>query len=70
MFLARITCPRFCQAMECWQMISQLFRFFIILALGIKLVFALGTVLHFSMKKRKKQSRNAALKVQTDELSE
>lgn len=51
-------------------MISQILSFLILAALGVILVFVCGTWLHFSMKKQNKESREEALKVQTDEPSE
>lgn len=48
-------------------MITQIFNFLLLLSYGILLVFAVGTWLHFSMKKANKQSREEALKVQSNE---
>lgn len=51
-------------------MIGQLFSFLVLLSCGVLLVFAVGTWLHFSMKKANKQSREEAMQVQTSEPSE
>jgi hypothetical protein len=51
-------------------MISQIYSFLVLFALGVILVFVFGTWLHFSMKKQNKASREEALKVQTDEPAE
>jgi len=51
-------------------MINSLFSFLVLFAMGVLLVFAVGTWLHFSLKKQNKQSREEAMKVQTDEPSE
>jgi len=51
-------------------MISQLFSFLVLLAIGVILVFAAGTWLHFNLKKQNKKSRAEAMKVQTHEPSE
>jgi uncharacterized integral membrane protein len=51
-------------------MLNQIFSFLALLVVGVFIVFAVGTYLHFSLKKQNKQSRKEALKVQTDEPSE
>jgi hypothetical protein len=51
-------------------MFQIIFNFLLLLAIGVILVFALGSYLHFSLKKQNKQSREEAMKVQTDEPSD
>jgi hypothetical protein len=51
-------------------MFQTIFNFLVLLAIGILVVFAFSTYLHFSLKKQNKQSREEAMKVQTDEPSE
>jgi hypothetical protein len=51
-------------------MLSQLYSFLVLLAFGVILVFACASWLHFSMKKQNKQSREEAMKVQTQEPSD
>lgn len=51
-------------------MLQTIFNFLLLLAIGVILIFALGSYLHFNLKKQNKQSREEAMKVQTDEPSE
>ncbi|MGZ0656929.1 hypothetical protein ACWPKS_15080 [Coraliomargarita sp. W4R72] len=51
-------------------MLNQIFSFLLLLAVGVILVFACGTLLHFKLKKQNKQSREEAMKVQSDEPAE
>jgi hypothetical protein len=50
-------------------MLNQIFSFLVLLGIGVLLIFAVATYLHFSLKKQNKQSREEAMKVQTDEPS-
>ncbi len=50
-------------------MFGAIFSFLVLLGLGILFVFGVGVCLHFNLKKQNKQSREKALKVQTDEPS-
>tara|TARA_B100000614_G_C14525985_1_gene484515 strand:+ start:771 stop:929 length:159 start_codon:yes stop_codon:yes gene_type:complete len=51
-------------------MLQTIFNFLVLLAFGVILVFAVGTALHFKLKKQNKLSREEALKVQSDEPSD
>jgi len=51
-------------------MLNQIFSFLLLLSLGVILVFACGTLLHFKLKKQNQKSRDAAMKVQSDEPSD
>ncbi len=51
-------------------MISEIYNFLVLLAMGVLLIFGVGIYLHFSMKKQNEESRDKAMKVQTDEPSD